>query len=267
MEAKYFEKVITGWLCRHKGVCRIMILCLCLSAMCFDLNAQIIPSTSPEKDDTRKGNKQFAKEGYADAEADYKKALDKKNNMPEAVFNLGDAVYKQKRWPEATQQFELSSKTNPDGNVKAKALHNLGNTYMEQRKWEEAVSSYKNALRWNPNDRDTKYNLAYANAMLKQSNNDKKNNKNQDKKDKNKDKKDDKKDQQDQQKQQEQNPDHGDQQQQANQNQQKQGQKAQLSQQDAEKLLDAVARENQQTNDKVEKKKVKVVNVKILKDW
>jgi thioredoxin-like negative regulator of GroEL len=53
------------------------------------LQAQIPFSTAPEKEATRNGNKQFEKENYAEAEAAYKKALDKKNNMPEANFNLG----------------------------------------------------------------------------------------------------------------------------------------------------------------------------------
>jgi Ca-activated chloride channel family protein len=93
------------------------------------LQAQIPFSTAPEKEATRNGNKQFEKENYAEAEAAYKKALDKKNNMPEANFNLGDAQYQQKRYEEAEKQFTLSAKTNSDNTVKAKAYHNLGNSF------------------------------------------------------------------------------------------------------------------------------------------
>ena len=88
--------------------------------------------------------------------------------MPEATFNLGDAVYQQKRYDEAAKQFQLSAQTNPDKSVKAKAYHNLGNTFLEQKKYEDAAKAYKNALKENSKDADTKYNLAYANAMLKQ---------------------------------------------------------------------------------------------------
>lgn len=260
MKTKFFHG---GFLNPLRGFITLTGLSLLL---CTNASAQLLHSASPEKDDTRQGNKQFDKENYSDAEADYKKALDKKNNMPEAMFNLGDAVYKEKRYPEATQQFELSSQTNPDPMIKAKALHNLGNTYMEQRRWEDAVRSYKNALRWNPNDRDTKYNLAYANAMLRQSKNDQKN--------QDKNNKQDKKDQDKQQQQQQnQKPDQGDnkqqQQQQADnkQQQQKGAAKAQLSKQDADKLLQALEDENQKTNQKVQQKQVHPVNVKILKDW
>src|SRR5580698_7133788 len=87
--------------------------------------SQIVPSTQADKTDTRKGNKEFDKDNYTDAEADYKKALDKKNNMPEAVFNLGDAVYKQKRYDDAVKQFQLAAQTSADAKVKAKAYHNI----------------------------------------------------------------------------------------------------------------------------------------------
>lgn len=231
--------------------------------------AQIVPSTQPEKTDTRAGNKQFDKENYTDAEANYKKALDKKNNMPEAVFNLGDAVYEQKRYDEATKQFQLSAQTNPDNGVKAKAFHNLGNTYLEQKKWEDAIKSYKESLRLNPSDKDTKYNLAYANAMMvQQKNQPQKNDKDKDKKDK----KDDKKDQD--KKQQQQKPDSKqDDQQGKNGDQNKQGQQqkgnaqAKLSRAEDMKLLQASESEDQKVMQKVQQKQMKVANVKILKDW
>lgn len=241
---------------------RIFVLTTLLSTVnCQLATAQLNSlSTAPEKKETRNGNKQFDKGVYTDAEASYKKALDKKNNMPEATFNLGDAVYQQKRYDEAAKQFQLSGQTNPDKSVKAKAYHNLGNTYLEQQKWEDAVKAYKEALKQNPKDADTKYNLAYANAKLKQQQ--------QDGGKDNKDNKEDKKDQKDKQ---DQNKDQQDKQQQANQDkkeqQQKQGQQPKLSKEEAEKILQAMQNEEQKTNQKVQQKQMKVVNVKIDKDW
>ena len=52
--------------------------------------------------------------------------------MPEAMFNLGDAIYKQKRYDEAIKQFQSAAQTNPDPHVKAQAYHNIGNAYLEQ---------------------------------------------------------------------------------------------------------------------------------------
>jgi tetratricopeptide (TPR) repeat protein len=229
--------------------------------------AQVVPSTQPEKTDTRKGNQQFKKENYTDAEADYKKALDKKKNMPEASFNLGDAVYEQKRYDEAAKQFEAIGQSNVDDKIKAKAFHNLGNSYLEQRKWDDAVKSYKESLRINPNDNDTKYNLAYANAMIMKQKQQQQQNKDQ-KKD-NKDKKDDKKDQGKNDNKQ-QKPDSKPDDQQGKNDQQKQQPKqaqAKLSKEDAEKLLQALQNEEQKTNQKMQQKTAKPVNAKIEKDW
>src|SRR5579863_4039076 len=228
--------------------------------------AQIIPSTQPDKTETRKGKKQFDKDDYTEAEASYKKALDKKNNMPEATFNLGDAVYKQKRYDEAGKQFQLSAQTNPDGLVKAKAYHNLGNTYLEQRKWEDAANSYKSALKLNPKDYDTKYNLAYANAMIEKQKNEQKNNKDQNKKD-NKDKQENKQNQENK----NQKPDSKQDEKQGNNQQQNQQQKgpgqARLTKAEAEKLLQALQNEEQKTDQKMQMKLMKPSNVKVQKDW
>ncbi len=251
-------------------VFRIFILVVMLSIVNCQLSiAQLNTlSTAPEKKETRNGNKQFDKGVYTDAEASYKKALDKKNNMPEATFNLGDAVYQQKRYDEAAKQFQLSGQTNPDKSIKAKAYHNLGNTFLEQQKWADAVKAYKEALKQNPKDADTKYNLAYANAKLKQQ----QQSGGQDNKE-NKDKKDDKNDQkQDQKDKQDQNKDQQDKDQQAKneekkEQQQKQGQQPKLSKEEAEKILQAMQNEEQKTNQKVQQKQMKVMNVKIDKDW
>jgi Ca-activated chloride channel family protein len=232
---------------------------------------QIPFSTQPEKTETRSGNKQFHTQNFTEAEASYKKALNIKNNMPEATFNLGDAVYEQKRYDDAQKQFQLSAQNNSDPHIKAKAFHNLGNTYLEQKKYDEAIKAYKNALKINPADADTKYNLAYANAMMDKNKGGGGNNqKNQDQKDN--DKKDQNnqqqqnKDQKDQNKDQQQNK-----QQQANnkdqKNQQQQGQKPKLSKQDADQLLAAVQNEEQKTTQKMQQKQMKAVRVKIKKDW
>ena len=230
-------------------------------------------STNTEKRETRNGNTQYEKGAYADAEASYKKALDKKNNMPEATFNLGDAMYAQKRYDEAAKQFLLAAQTNPDKLVKAKAFHNLGNVFLQQQKWQEAVNAYKDALKNNPADTDTKYNLAYANKKLQEQQ--QQNQQNKDNKDKKDDKKEDKKDQQQKQDQnkddQNKQNDKKDQQGQADKDKQQQGKQPQqqpkLSKEEAEKMLQALQGEEQKTNQKMQQKQVKVVNVKIEKDW
>jgi Ca-activated chloride channel family protein len=90
---------------------------------------------------------------------------------------------------------------------------------LSREKYEDAVRAYKEALKLNPADADTKYNLAYANAKLKNKN-DGGGKDNQQKKDENQKQQDQKNKEQ---KQDEQNKD----QQSENKDQQKDGQKKQ----------------------------------------
>lgn len=220
---------------------------------------------------TREGNKLFEKGSFADAEANYKKALDKKNNYPEAIFNLGDAIYKQpNRKEEAVTQFELANKLITDPKIKAQAFHNIGNAYTDAQKYDQAVKAYKEALKLNPKDNDTKYNLAYANEKLRTKNNEDENKDN--KKDQNKDDQKDKKDDQKQDKKddkQDQNKegDNKDKQDQKEDKKEGQAPKPKLSKEAAEKLLQALQNEEQKTNEKMQQKQGRPVEVKIEKDW
>lgn len=244
---------------------RLLPSLIVLVCWCMHTQAQLPFSTAPEKAATRNGNKEFEKENYAEAEAEYKKALDKKNNMPEANFNLGDAQYQQKRYEEAEKQFTLSAKTNSDKSVQAKAYHNLGNSFLSREKYEDAVRAYKESLKLNPSDVETKYNLAYANAKLKSKN------QGGEGQDKQQQKDQQQKQQEQQNKEQKENEQNKDQQsenkEQQKDGQKKQGQQPKISREDAQKMLQALQNEEQKTNQKMQQKQVKVTNVKIEKDW
>lgn len=238
------------------------LLVSCLLSVGSCLTAQ------EERSLTRNGNKYFDKQKYADAEATYKKALEKKINFPEAVFNLGDAMYKQGRYDEAAKQFEQAAKLLADTIQKAQSFHNLGNCSLEKQEYEEAVKAYKQALKLNPRDKDTKYNLAYANAKLKDNQQNKQNQKNKDKQDQ--DKKDDKKDQDknDKDKKDQNKQDQQDKQGKGDKDEKKkQGQGKEISKDQAEKMLEALKREEQKTQEKMQKKMAKPQEVKIEKDW
>ena len=241
----------------RRGVIIRAMLLSCLISFVSCLSAQ------EERSLTREGNKYFDKEKYADAEASYKKALEKKNNFPEAIFNLGDAMYRQGRYDDAAKQFELAAKLLADTTLKAQAYHNMGNCSMEKKEYEEAVKAYKQALKLNPRDKDTKYNLAYANAKLKDKQQNKQQNKDQ--KNQDKDKKDDKK-----------NQDKKNQDQKGQKNKEGKGDKpdqkdaktgGKMSKEQAEKLLQALNAEEQKTQEKMQKKTAKPQDVKVEKDW
>ncbi|MCK5823091.1 MAG: tetratricopeptide repeat protein, partial [Bacteroidales bacterium] len=157
---------------------------------------------SAYSDSTKKDTADFSK-----AEVSYRKAIEKKPESFDAAFNLGDALYKQKKFKEASNQFQTLASNQKDKQKLAQTYHNLGNSLLQSNKLEESIEAYKNSLRSNPEDMATKYNLAFAQDKLKkqkqQQKNQKQNKQNKDQKDnkdkKNKDKKNQDKNKQDKQ--------------------------------------------------------------------
>ena len=58
-----------------------------------------------EKSYIHKGNQLYQQQKYTEAEANYRKAVEQKNQNVTGNFNLGDALYKQKKFDEAGKQF------------------------------------------------------------------------------------------------------------------------------------------------------------------
>ncbi|HEV8539432.1 MAG TPA: tetratricopeptide repeat protein, partial [Bacteroidota bacterium] len=156
-----------------------------------------IASAQSERSLVREGNRAYENSKFSDAEVNYRKALEKNREFREGPFNLGDALYKQGRFGEAAEQYQIAATRTKDAGEKSQALHNLGNSLLKSQKYEESIDSYKEALKLNPGDADTKYNLEYARRMLQQQQQQQQKNKDQKKDQKDQDKKDQqKKDQQ-----------------------------------------------------------------------
>ena len=211
--------------------------------------------------DVRKGNRQYNKEQYTEAEIDYRKGLDKNNNSFEAHFNLGDALFKQQKYPEAAEEYQKAGALLQPKNGKysesdkkklAQAWHNLGNAMYAQQQYDKAVGAYKNSLMANPKDDETRYNLIKAMQMLQQQ---------QQEQQQNQDNQDQQQDQQDQQQQEQQ------QEQQDNQDQQSQPeQQPEMDREQAEQILQALQQDEQDTQDKAKRQQMQS-KVKTDKDW
>lgn len=215
------------------------------------------------------GNQLYDQQKYKEAAADYAKALARDPNNPAGMFNLGNSYYQQKQYDSSRKIMEATAKMTKDKTGQSAANYNIGNTYMAQQKWEDAIHSYKETLRKNPQDPDAKYNLSYAEEMMKkeqqnQKNKDKDKDK-QDKQDKDKQKQD-KKDQDKDKKDKDQQQDNKDQKDKQDKDQQEQqSQPSKLTQQQAEQLLNALQQEEKKLQDKM--KKEKGMPVKMQKDW
>ncbi|MDQ0782663.1 tetratricopeptide repeat protein [Chryseobacterium sp. W4I1] len=122
------------------------------------------------------GNQKFNGKDYDGASSKYMEAVKTNEKDFTAHYNLGNALYKSKKYEEAQAEFDKAqrlSQTIPD---KMAALHNLGNTYMQMNQPEKAADYYKQALKQNPYSEATRKN--YEIAKLKEKEKQQKNEKN-----------------------------------------------------------------------------------------
>jgi Ca-activated chloride channel homolog len=238
---------------------KTMLKCILISVLLIiftTLNAQ------NDKKYIRKGNREYDKSKYSDSEISYRKAIDKNKQSPDAVFNVGDALYKQNKFEEAGKQFVESTNENDDRIKKSAGFYNLGNSLLKANKLEESIESYKNSLKLRPGNREAKYNLSYAQDLLKlQKEQQKKQQQDKDKQDQNKDKKkeDQKKDQKDQ--------NEKNKEQEKDQKQQQQPQKQEISKDDAQRLLNSLANDEKNVQEKVKLAKASRTKVRTVKNW
>lgn len=208
----------------------------------------------------RQGNREFQKEKYSESEISYRRALDKNKGSADAVFNSGDALYKQEKYEDAGKQFTESHRMNEDREKKASSMYNLGNSFLKSGKLKESIEAYKNSLRLDPGNMEAKYNLAYAQDRLteQEQQQQQQQQQNQQNQDQNKDQKNQ---DQDQEKKDDQKENENQDQQQPNEQQQS------MSREDAERLLNAIANDEKEVQEKVKEAKAAKQRVKTLKNW
>ncbi|KAB2828639.1 MAG: tetratricopeptide repeat protein [Bacteroidales bacterium] len=133
------------------------------------LSLALAPSWAQDENAPIKaGNKNFKAQKYTEAEIEYRKGLLKNSQSFEANYNLGNALFRQQKYQEALQQYQAAVPLGHDSKLKlASALHNAGNALLLEKKVAESIEAYKQALKLNPNDNDTRYNLAFAQYLLK----------------------------------------------------------------------------------------------------
>jgi len=203
----------------------------------------------------REGNREYDKEKFSESEISYRKALDKNKESSVAVFNTGDALYKQKKFEDAGKQFLENHNMSEEKKKKSASLYNLGNSMLMADKLEESIEAYKGSLKLDPDNMETKYNLAYAQDMLKQQEQQQQQQQDQDKQDQKQDKKEQPQDQ------------NKDQDKDQNQDQQKQQQQQGISKEDAERLLNALANDEKSVQEKVKLAKAQKARVKVIRNW
>lgn len=85
----------------------------------------------------------------------------------ELHYNIGSALYDQKKYEDAFNEYEKSLNSK-DAELHAKTYYNIGNSFYRMNKLLEAIEYYKKALDINPDDKDAKYNIEFARKKIKE---------------------------------------------------------------------------------------------------
>ncbi len=206
-----------------------------------------------ERDYIRKGNRAYKDSVYVDAEVNYRKALEANPKSTISMFNLGNTLLQQNKLQEAMEQYAGAARIEKDKSKLAQTFHNIGVVFHAQKDYAKAIEAYKESLRNNPKDDETRYNLALAQKMLKDQQNQNQS-QNQDQNQQGQQQKQDKQQQQDQQQNQDQQPP------------QPEKNENQMSKENAEQLLNSVMQDEREVQDKVKKQQV-IQGNRLEKDW
>ncbi len=236
-------------------------------------------SNKQERNFIAAGNKLYRDKRFAEAEVQYRKAIEANQASETAVFNLAASLIRQggtnspdapnKTIQEAQQLLSALSTSARDAHLAELAAYNLGNLAYNAEQYQPAIDHYKNALRRNPDNDKARQNLRLAQKKLQEQQNQ---DKNQDKdKDKDKEQQQDKQDQQqDQNKDKNEDKNNQDQQQQQQQDQQQNKQQGGISDNNAEQILKAMENEEKATRARINAEKGKEANAnrrQVAKPW
>lgn len=215
------------------------------------LCAGTVMGQKAERERIREGNKLYNKEQFTEAEIAYRKSVEVNPRSFEGAYDLGNALYKQQKFPEAAEQYQLVAAQgerllaeNPANIARlSQVFHNLGNISMEGKDYAKSIEAYKQSLRLNPADDETRYNLALAQKLLEnQENQENEQEQQQDQQEQQQDQQDEQPDEQNQ----DQQPPEQEEQQ-----QEQPPQNQNMSRENAQQILDAFLQDEKDTQEKV----------------
>ena len=227
------------------------------------LSAAVSAYGQVDRKDVRKGNREFRKENYKEADIDYRKALVKDSLSLAANYNLANTLYRNGDMEQAKHVLDRIKDVAPASASAADYYFNAGDVAIARQDWQGAVEAFAKSLLINPGDLEAKENYIYAKEKLKdqqqnqqnqqndQNQNDDQQNQDQQQNDQNDQQNDDQQDKQDQNQQNDQNQDQREQPQ--------QGQQPKISPQAAQQMLQAIQAKEKETQDKVNKQKAEAL--------
>uniref|UniRef100_A0A7C4GFG9 Tetratricopeptide repeat protein n=1 Tax=candidate division WOR-3 bacterium TaxID=2052148 RepID=A0A7C4GFG9_UNCW3 len=109
----------------------------------------------------RQGNRMFARGRFEEALGFYQRAEVLEPDATAIHYNLGNALYRLGRFPEAAQELQLAA-VDKNPRRRAAAVFNAGNALFRMNRLDDAINAYKLALLANPGDRQAKQNLEFC---------------------------------------------------------------------------------------------------------
>jgi len=217
-----------------------------------------ISAQKAERDFIRKGNRAFNDSTFVEAEVNYRKALEVNPKSAVSMYNLGNTLSQQQKFKDAMEQYMAAADIEKDKGKLAQIYHNAGVIFQASQDYAQAIEAYKKSLRNNPKDDETRYNLALAQKLLKDQE------QNQDNQDKNQENQENQEDQQKQEQNQEKNQD---QEQKQEQNQESEPKENEMSKENAEQMLNSVMQDEKDIQEKVKKQQQVIQSGRLEKDW
>ena len=249
---------------REKRSMQKVIYTLLLLLLALPASAQ----RYPERRQVRKGNRAYDKGRYEEATSRYRRALEEAPESWEARYNLAGSFYRTEQYDHAAELLTaVAQDTLRTPIERSEAYYNLGNVHFSRQKLSESLDAFRSALRLNPEDEDAKFNFIYVKRMMQEQ----ENQQNQDQQNQDQQNQDQNQDQQEQEQPGEQNQDQGNPEEQPGEGEQNpsepeeqegenpQPMEGQLSEQEQERLLEAIQAQEDATQERIKERRGVVV--------
>ena len=117
------------------------------------LSAQML-SAQTDKSEVRKGNREYRKGEFKEAEIDYRRALVKDSLSFAANYNLACDLYRQEQYDEAGNYMKKIADQAAASARESDYYYNLGDIALAKQDYKGAVDAFEKALLLNPGDLD-----------------------------------------------------------------------------------------------------------------
>ncbi len=124
------------------------------------------------------GNKSYLASSYDEAAANYLRAIQEGEDSYKSNFNLGNAMFRLKKYDDAVFQYQKSIKFAANKIEKSNAYFNIGDSYYKKKEYTKAAEAFKKTLKLNPKDEKARYNYSLAKQKLEEQENKQKQNSN-----------------------------------------------------------------------------------------